>query len=97
MMAGPPGTGKANKSAPALFTRMTVKIEIDQEECIQCGKCYNDECPEIFEEMDDGTSQVKEQYRQGGDGAKGEAPDEMFDCANRAADACPVTVIAVSK
>lgn len=76
---------------------MTVKIEIDREGCIQCGKCYNDECPEIFAEDDEGTSEIKEQYRSGGDLAKGEAPDDMFDCANKAAEACPVTVIAVSK
>jgi len=76
---------------------MTVKIEIDQEGCIQCGRCYNDECPEVFEERDDGTSQIKEQYRVGGDEAKGETPDDLYDCANAGAEACPVTVITVSK
>jgi ferredoxin len=76
---------------------MTVRIEIDQEGCIQCGVCYNDECPELFAEMDDGTSEIQEKYRAGGDSAKGEAPDGMLDCANKAADACPVTVITVSQ
>ncbi|HPT73382.1 MAG TPA: ferredoxin, partial [Methanomassiliicoccaceae archaeon] len=81
-------------SSLAMSTFM-VKIEIDREGCIQCGVCYNDECPEIFGESDDGTSEIVEQYRVGGDLAKGEAPDSMSDCANRAADACPVTVITV--
>jgi ferredoxin len=26
---------------------MTVRVEIDQEGCTQCGKCYNDECPDV--------------------------------------------------
>lgn len=72
-----------------------VKIEIDREGCIQCGVCYNDECPEIFGEGDDGTSEIKEPYRTGGDLAKGEAPDNLADCATKAADACPVTVITI--
>lgn len=76
---------------------MTVKIEIDRDGCIQCGRCYNDECPEVFAEGGDGTSEVKEPYRVGGDLAKGETPDELLDCANRAADACPVTVIIVTQ
>jgi ferredoxin len=75
---------------------MTVSIEIDQDGCIQCGRCYNDECPNIFKEGDDGTSQIAEQYRDG-NSAKGHAPDDLLECANKAADACPVTVITVSQ
>lgn len=75
---------------------MTVSIEIDQDGCIQCGRCYNDECPSIFKEGDDGTSQIAEQYRDGSS-AKGQAPDDLLECANKAADACPVTVITVGQ
>jgi ferredoxin len=37
---------------------MSVKVEIDQEGCIQCGRCYNDECPEVYKEGEDGTSEI---------------------------------------
>ncbi len=75
---------------------MTVVIEIDQEGCIQCGRCYNDECPEIFKEGDDGTAEIAEKYRDGSSG-KGKVPDDKMDCANQAADACPETVITVKQ
>ena len=75
---------------------MTVNVEIDQEGCIQCGRCYNEECPEVFNEGEDGTAEVAEQYRDGGS-AKGKVPDDMFECANKGAEACPVTVITVSQ
>jgi ferredoxin len=75
---------------------MAVNIEIDQEGCIQCGRCYMDECPEIFMEGEDGTSEIVEQYRDGSS-AKGKVPDDLLDCAKRAEDACPVTVITVSQ
>ena len=80
-----------------IIVTMTVKVEIDQGGCIQCGRCYNDECPNVFMEGDDGTSLIVEQYRVGGDTAKGNLPDDMFDCATKGAEACPVTVISVSK
>jgi len=76
---------------------VVVIIEIDQEGCIQCGKCYNDECPEVFMEGEDGTSLIVEQYRDNGDTAKGNVPDELFDCATKGAEACPETVITVTK
>jgi len=54
----------------AISNTMTVKIEINQEECIQCGKCYNDECPDVFMEGDDGTSMIVEQFRVSGDAGR---------------------------
>jgi ferredoxin len=75
---------------------MTVIVEIDQEGCSQCGICYNDECPDVFVEGEDGTSEIAEQYRDGGS-AKGKVPDDLYDCATKGADACPQTVITVTK
>ncbi|MDW5563542.1 MAG: ferredoxin [Methanomassiliicoccus sp.] len=75
---------------------MAVNVEIDQEGCIQCGRCYGDECPDVFKEGEDGTAEIDEQYRDGGS-ASGKVPDETFDCVNKAAEACPVTVITVSR
>jgi len=47
-------------------------------------------------EGEDGTSEIVEQYRDGSS-AKGKVPDDLLDCAKRAEDACPVTVITVSQ
>jgi len=73
---------------------MIIKVEVDQEECSQCGICYNDECPEVFEEDEDGTCQVKEEYRTEGPG-EGAIPPELKGCAKDAADACPMDAIVV--
>lgn len=71
-----------------------VKIEVDREECSQCGLCYDDECPEVFEEDDEGLSQIKQKYRTG-DPGEGEVPEELRDCVEAAADACPTDSIVV--
>ncbi len=71
---------------------MTMIVVVDQDACIQCGQCYLDNCPEVFKESDDGTSQIAEQYRDGSP-AQGKVPDELAACAQRAADACPATAI----
>ena len=70
------------------------KITIDREGCISCGVCWS-ECPECFEEGEDGLSQVVETYRVDGDLAEGEVPADLVDCATEAADLCPVAVIEV--
>lgn len=71
------------------------KVTIDRDECISCAACWED-CPEFFEEdEEDGLSQVVEQYRDGSNVAVGEAPDELEDCVNEAADDCPVEIIHV--
>jgi ferredoxin len=74
--------------------RMT-KVTIDEKECTGCGLCYNDECPDVFMEGDDGTSSLQEKFRKGGP-ALGEIPDNLKDCAVQAADACPVSAIVVN-
>jgi ferredoxin len=98
-MMPPARTSEEAKYLPSkleIETNMTVIVKIDQEECIQCGKCYNDECPEVFKEGEDGTSEVVEAY-QDGSSAQGRVPDQLFDCANNGAEACPVNVISVNK
>ena len=75
---------------------MTVKVMIDREGCIQCGRCYNDECPDVFAEDDDGTSMIQETYR-GGDLSEGKVPDGMKDCVTSASEACPVDAISVNE
>ena len=76
---------------------MTVKITIDRDGCVQCGNCYNEDCPTLFAEGDDGTSEIQSGFREEGDLAKGNAPDDMEECASKAAKGCPASVITVSK
>lgn len=71
------------------------KVTIDRDECISCGACWS-ACPEVFEEnSDDGLTQVVTKYQVGGDPGVGEIPADLVDCANDAADSCPVEIIHV--
>jgi ferredoxin len=73
---------------------MSVKVTINQDECTGCGLCYNDECPDVFEEGEDGNSSLKAPFIKGGK-SDGEIPDDKKGCAQNAADACPVSAITV--
>jgi len=73
---------------------MSVKVTINNDECTGCGLCYNDECPDVFEEDDDGNSRLKAQFRKGGP-QDGEIPEDKKGCAQSASDACPVSAITV--
>jgi len=73
---------------------MSVKVNINHDECTSCGLCYNDECPEVFEEGEEGLSTLKAPFRKGG-ATDGEIPDDKKGCAQNAADACPVSAITV--
>ncbi|MFP4170914.1 MAG: ferredoxin [Methanomassiliicoccales archaeon] len=72
---------------------MTLKVFVDQEECSQCGLCYEDECPEVFEE-DDGLCRIVEEYRTS-EPIEGEVPDSLKDCVKNAAEQCPTDAIEV--
>lgn len=70
-----------------------MQVTIEREECISCGACYAD-CPEVFEENpDDGMSQIVEEYRANDDPSVGKVPDDLADCVDNAAYACPVEII----
>ncbi|NLE75710.1 MAG: ferredoxin [Chloroflexi bacterium] len=70
------------------------KVTIDRDECISCGACWAD-CPDFFEEGDDGLCQVLEQYRTDDNVGEGVAPAELEDCVRSAAEGCPVEAIHV--
>ncbi|MBT8508330.1 ferredoxin [Methanomicrobiaceae archaeon CYW5] len=71
------------------------KVSIDREECTGCSQCWED-CPEVFEEgPDDNLSRIVKKYRTDDDGAEGDIPDDLVECARDAADSCPVEVITV--
>jgi len=70
-----------------------LKVTIDREGCISCASCWTI-CPEVFEESaDDGLCRIVEQYRSGGDKARGEAPEDLGEKVREAADSCPTSVI----
>jgi ferredoxin len=73
-----------------------MKVKIDREECISCATCWID-CPDFFEEGEDGTSQVVEPYRVGGEISVGEVPADLQVCVREAAEDCPVEAIQVEE
>jgi ferredoxin len=98
----PPGNGPA----PDIFIvhrvhRMSIrrilmtKVLIERDECISCGTCQ-DICPEFFElSPSDNLSTVTPPYRVNDKIDEGDAPLEMRECVDDAAEACPVQVIHV--
>ena len=56
-------------------------VKVNQEECIGCGVCAQI-CPEVFE-LDEDAGKAKVIHAEGA------------DCAQEAADSCPVGYIAV--
>jgi len=75
---------------------MTITVEINRDDCAQCGNCYEDECPEVFMEDEDGTSEIVEKYRDGSSD-KGKVPDDLLECVKRAVASCAVDAITISQ
>ena len=70
-------------------------VTIDREGCTSCGQCWED-CPEVFEEdPDDSWSRIVKKFRSDDEGAEGEIPDTLAECARDAAESCPAEVITV--
>ena len=78
------------------------KVTIDDKECTGCGLCYSDNCPDVFEEGEDSSSQLKAAFRKDmGETSRspvhqGEIPANLLACAKLAEDACPVSAINVT-
>ncbi len=68
-----------------------MKVRIDKERCTMCFSCVAI-CPEVFEGKDDGSVDVKDEY-------KGvEITDESLkEKVREAAAACPTTAIVVEE
>ncbi len=76
---------------------MPYSVKIDRTNCIQSRACKAN-CPEVFElSTDDGFSQIVEKYRYNGNLGEGIIPDDLLDCAQKAAESCPMVVISVEK
>jgi ferredoxin len=68
-----------------------MKVSIDQEKCVVCFSCVAI-CPEVFEGKDDGTVDVKEEYK-----GKDITDPELQAKVREAAAACPTAAIKVEE
>ena len=67
-----------------------MKVSVDQEKCIVCGSCVAI-CPEVFEMKDDGTVDVKEDFK-GKD-----VPQELESKVKEAQSMCPASAINIEE
>ncbi len=68
------------------------KIKLNREQCIGCDSCQT-LCPKYFELQDDGKSHIKGAVKQ----VLEELEVEKIECAQSAAEACPVQCIYIEK
>jgi ferredoxin len=67
------------------FTKgFSMRVRVDPETCIGCELCPSI-CPDLFQMGDDGIARTIIEH----------VPEEMQDCANEAAQSCPVEAIKV--
>lgn len=72
-----------------------MKIVLDREKCIGCGSCVVI-CPAFFEMAEDGKSKLKGKVIRPKKDIE-ELAISSIECAQDAADSCPVQVIRVIK
>ena len=65
-----------------------MKVSIDQTKCVACGSCVAI-CPEVFEMKEDGTVDVRAEFK-GKD-----IPKELEAKVQEAHDMCPATAIVI--
>ncbi|ABU81373.1 ferredoxin [Ignicoccus hospitalis] len=70
------------------------KVWIENEKCISDAVCAH-LCPDVFEMNEEYKAVIVPQYRTGDNPAEGVIPEELKDCAEQAAAACPVQIIHV--
>jgi ferredoxin len=68
-----------------------MKVTLDKEKCAVCFSCVAI-CPEVFEGKDDGTVDVKEEYK-----GKDITDPELQAKVREAAAACPTAAIKVEE
>lgn len=69
-----------------------MKIKLEREKCIGCGSCQA-LCPKYFELAEDGKSHIKNSNKQEVE----EMEVEKIECAESAAETCPVQCIIIEK
>jgi ferredoxin len=68
-----------------------MKVVLDKEKCTLCFSCVAI-CPEVFESRDDGTVDVKEEYK-----GKEITDPELQEKVREAANACPSGAISIEE
>ena len=74
------------------------RVWIDRDQCISDMVCVA-LCPDVFEmNPEDNKSQIVEKWRPDPNNiAEGIIPEELKDCAEQAANSCPVSIIHVEE
>ena len=67
-----------------------MKVSIDQTKCAVCGSCVAI-CPEVFEMKDNGTVDVKDEFR----GV--EIPQELVEKVKEAQSMCPASAVVIEE
>ena len=62
-----------------------MKVSINKEDCVGCGLC-TDDCPDVFEMLED-VAAVKVE----------EVPENLVNAVKEAAENCPVDAIIISE
>jgi len=68
------------------------KVWIENEKCISDAVCAH-LCPDVFEMNEEYKAVIVPQYRVNDNPTEGIIPEELKDCAEQAAAACPVQII----
>lgn len=68
-----------------------MKVHIDKEKCAACGSCVAI-CPEVFEMKDDGSVDVKNEYK-----GKDITDPTIQEKINEAVNACPSVAIVIEE
>lgn len=74
------------------YYKVMAKIKLEREKCIGCGSCQA-LCPKYFELVDDGKSHIIGSEKKEIE----ELEVEKIECAQAAAEACPVQCIHIEK
>lgn len=73
------------------------KVTVDRDQCIADQVCVAI-CPDVFEtNPEDGKCQIVEKYRVEGKLGEGIVPENLKECIEEAAAACPVGIIKVEE
>ena len=77
--------------------RMKHKVSVNRSLCIACGIAPS-LCPQVFEPREDNRkTRIVHKYSEENseDTSVGVIPKELYDCVERAAEACPVQAITI--
>jgi len=72
------------------------KLILERRKCIGCGSCSSI-CPKYFKLSDDGKGALKGENITSKDGLEERQLEEIEECVQQAADACPVQCIYIKK